>query len=442
MLLVGNGLLITLDERRGVRPKGAVAIEGNLIIEVGDTDGLKHKYPQASFIDARGKLIMPGMINAHMHLYSTFARGMSLKDPPPRNFIQILERLWWRLDKALNLDDVYYSALIPLIDCVKNGTTTILDHHASPFAVKGSLQSIARAAQDTGVRSCLCYEVSDRDGEKIAREGIEENTSFIAETRRLDDDLLAATFGLHASLTLSDDTLKACKEAAHGLDTGFHIHAAEGTADVEDSLKKSGKRVIERLADLGILGPKTIASHCVHVDDREMELLAFTGTNVVHNPESNMGNAVGYSPVTKMLDRGVVVGLGTDGFTADMFESVKVANVLHKFAQADPSAAWEEVPQLVFANNSRIASRFFSKPLGKLVPGAYADLIVVDYFPPTPLNEGNYYGHILFGVVGRAVETTIINGRVLMENRRLLFIDEEEVTAKSRELAALVWERF
>ncbi|MGI6553575.1 MAG: putative aminohydrolase SsnA [Clostridia bacterium] len=441
MLLVGNGLLITLDEKEGVRREGAVAIEGNLIKEVGDTNALKEKYPQASFLDARGKVIMPGLINTHTHLYSTFARGIALKDPPPKNFLQILERLWWRLDKALTLEDVYYSALISLVDCVKNGTTTIMDHHASPFAVRGSLRAIARAAREVGVRSCLCYEVSDRDGEEIAGEGIEENAGFIEESRQAKDDLLAASFGLHASFTLSDRTLKACKEVSARLDTGFHLHAAEDMADVEDSLKKSGKRVIERLADFCILGPKTIIAHCVHVDDHEIDLLASTGTNVVHNPQSNMGNAVGYSPVAKMLDEGVVVGLGTDGFTADMFESIKAANVLHKFALADPSAFWKEVPQLVFVNNAKIASRFFPKPLGKLVPGAYADLIVVDYYPPSPLTEDNYYGHILFGMAGRAVETTIINGRVLMENRRLLLM-EEELTAKCRELAAGVWERF
>jgi cytosine/adenosine deaminase-related metal-dependent hydrolase len=213
MLLVGNGLLITLDEKEGVRREGAVAIEGNLIKEVGDTNALKEKYPQASFLDARGKVIMPGLINTHTHLYSTFARGIALKDPPPKNFLQILERLWWRLDKALTLEDVYYSALISLVDCVKNGTTTIMDHHASPFAVRGSLRAIARAAREVGVRSCLCYEVSDRDGEEIAGEGIEENAGFIEESRQAKDDLLAASFGLHASFTLSDRTLKACKRS-------------------------------------------------------------------------------------------------------------------------------------------------------------------------------------------------------------------------------------
>lgn len=444
MFILGNGLVITLDEKGTVLQNGAVVVEGNVIKDVGDTADMKAKYPQAEFKDAKGKVIMPGMINSHHHFYSTFARGIPSKGgKPAKTFGEVLEGLWWRLDKTLTLEDVYYSAMLPIIDSVKCGVTTIFDHHASPHAVKGSLDMIAKATMEMGVRACLCYELSDRDGEKITQEGIEENVDFLKRVANNNEgDMLVASFGLHASLTLSDDTLRKAKEAAEEVGSGFHVHAAEGPEDVEDSLKKSGKRVIERLHSFGILGPKTLAIHCVHVDDNEIKLLAETETNVVHNPESNMGNAVGVSPVTKMLDAGVTVGLGTDGFTSDMFESIKVANVLHKHAAQDPSASWAEVPQMAFANNQKIAAKFFEKPLGKLVPGAYADIIVVDYCPWTPVSSDNYYGHVLFGVSGRAVESTIINGKFVMEDRKLLVVDEAEVAAKARELAAKVWERF
>ncbi|WP_338818051.1 Putative aminohydrolase SsnA [Moorella thermoacetica] len=441
MLLIGNGRLLSLVPGKPYQEDGAVAIDGDLIVAVGPTAELKARYPAAEWLDARGMVIMPGMINTHMHLYSTFARGMALKDPPPTNFLEILQRLWWRLDKALTLEDVYYSALLPLIDCIKSGTTTILDHHASPYAVTGSLEMIARAAMETGVRTCLAYEVSDRDGKEIMRQGIAENIAAIKKYRGK-EGLISATFGLHASLTLSDATLEACREAEGEVGSGFHIHVAEGIQDVEDALAKSGKRVVERLAVNGILGPNTIAAHCVHVTDREIAILKETGTLVVHNPESNMGNAVGCAPVGDMLAAGVPVGLGTDGYTSDMFESLKTANVLRKFVSGDPGAGWAEVPAMAFENNRRIASRFFPHPLGRLEPGAYADVILVDYQAPTPLGRDNWFGHLLFGFNGGLVDTTVVGGKVLMQGRRLLHLDEAAIAARARELAIKVWERF
>ena len=293
-----------------------------------------------------------------------------------------------------------------------------------------------------GMRSCLCYEVSDRDGKEVAEQGIRENVEFINSCNRTGDDMAKGMFGLHASLTLSDETLSRCCEENAGTGAGFHIHAAEGRVDLEDCLRRHGRRVIERLSDFGILGSKTIAAHCVHVDDREMDLLRESKTKVVHNPESNMGNAVGCAPVIDMLRRGVHVGLGTDGYTCDMFESLKVANILHKHHLADPKAGWAEAPDMLFRNNSLICEEYFSRPLGRLVPGAFADVIVVDYDPPTPMHAGNLDGHILFGISGPMVDTTVINGRVVMREGELTDIDEAEILAKSRELAEKVWQRF
>lgn len=442
MLLVGNGLLITRDEKNTIIEDGCVAVKDQLIVETGTTADLKAKYKEARFIDAENKLIMPGLINTHMHFYSTFARGMSGKDTPPANFGEILKKLWWRLDKTLTLEDVYYSAMVPIIDCIKNGVTTVFDHHASPNSVYGSLFTIAEATKKAGLRSCLCYEVSDRDGDRIAEEGIKENIDFINYCYKEKDSILKAMFGLHASFTLSDHTLEKCVSRNAGSGAGFHIHVAEGIEDLNDARAKYGMGVIERLKERKILGKKSIAVHCVHISENEMRILEDTETNVVHNPESNMGNAVGVSPVLEMFQKGIVLGLGTDGYTSDMFESLKAANCLHKHASKNPSAAWGEPPHMLFENNARIAENYFEKPLGRLVKDAYADVIVVDYNPPTRLNSDNLNSHILFGVSGRAVITTIINGQVVMENRRLTLLDEEEVSAKSRELADKVWERF
>jgi putative selenium metabolism protein SsnA len=442
ILLVGNGRLITRDSAVPLVEDGCVVIRDGLIVEIGATRAMLAAYPAERFVDAHRGLIMPGLINAHMHLYSTFARGMALKDDAPGNFVEILERLWWRLDKVLTLDDVYLSAVVAMIDCIRNGTTTIFDHHSSPGAISGSLFQIADAAHLTGLRSCLCYEVTDRDGADVARQSIEENRAFLDSCRQSNDNLLRGLFGLHASFTLSDHTLAECCSANAAFDAGFHVHVAEAAADVAQCQREHGKRVVERFHEWGILGSKTIAAHCVHVDDREIGLLQSTKTNVIHNPESNMGNAVGCAPVLKMVERGVRVGLGSDGYTSDMFESLKVANLLHKHESGQPAAGWTEPPAMLFERNAEIASGCFGNPVGKLVPGALADIIVVDYDPPTPITAANINGHLLFGAAGRAVRTSIIGGRVAMLDRELPGIDEAQIMAQAREAAARLWQRF
>lgn len=442
MLLIGNGKVITRDNSRPLIENGCVAVEGNKIVEVGTTQELRSKYNDARFIDAKGKLVMPGFINTHMHYYSTFARGMANDSPPAYKFSDILKGLWWRLDKKLTLEDTYYSAIMPMIDQIKNGVTTAFDHHASPYAITGSLFKIAEAAEHIGIRSNLCYETSDRDGEKIADEGIAENVEFIKYCNKKNDDMMKGMFGLHASMTISDKTLDKCLSAIAGLNTGFHVHSAEGIEDVEDSKAKYGKGVIERWYDAGVLSDKTIAVHCVHITEKEMELLKEKNAIVVHNPESNMGNAVGTSPVIKMFEKGVMLGLGTDAYTTDMMESYKVANVTQKLANMDSKVAWVEIPTMLFENNREITSRFIEGQTGILKSGALADIIIVNYNPPTPMTENNINSHLVFGVTGKDVDTTIINGKVVMEGRNLVNIDEERIMARGRELAAELWKRF
>jgi putative selenium metabolism protein SsnA len=442
ILLVGNGRLVTRDKEQPLVERGCVAIQDGLIVNVGTTAAMRQASPTAQFIDAHSGLILPGLINAHMHLYSTFARGIALKDPAPGNFLEILERLWWCLDKVLTLDDVYLSALVAMIDCIRNGTTTIFDHHSSPGAISGSLFRIADAANLTGLRSCLCYEVTDREGDEVARQSIEENRAFLESCRRSSGSLLRGLFGLHASFTLSDHTLAQCTRVASELDAGFHVHVAEAASDVAQCQREHGKRVVERFHDWGILGNKTIAAHCVHVDDREIALLQSSKTNVIHNPESNMGNAVGCAPVLRMVDRGVRLGLGSDGYSCDMFESLKVANLLHKHQSGHPAAGWTEPPAMLFDRNADLASACFGNTVGRLISGACADVIVVDYDPPTPLTASNINSHLLFGVSGRSVRTTIIGGRIAMHDRELPGIDEPAIIAKAREAAARLWQRF
>lgn len=441
-MLIGNGKLITRNPKEPFIENGCIYVENNLIKEIGKTQTLKAKYEGEEFIDARGKVIMPGMINTHMHIYSAFARGMASKGAPSLNFVEILNNLWWKIDKTLTLEDVKYSALTTYIECVKNGTTTIFDHHASQGAVSNSLFTIAEAAKEINLRSSLCYEVSDRDGKDVMEASIKENIDFMKSVNSLDDDMLRGMFGLHASFTISNDTMDKCAKAMSGMKGGYHVHTAEAIDDVYDSLKKYGKRVVERLFDFNVLGEKTIAVHCIHVNSRELDILKDTNSIVVHNPESNMGNAVGCSPAMDMMKRGILLGLGTDGYTSDMFESMKVCNILHKHQLCNPSVAWGEVPTMLFQNNAEICSRHFNKEVGVIKEGALADIIIVDYNPLTPMDENNVNSHILFGMMGRSVDTTIINGKVVMKNRELVGIDEEAIFAKSRNLASKMWERL
>lgn len=438
MLVIGNGKLFTRNDEMPFVENGAVAIEGTKIAAVGETEAIKKQYGDAEFIDAKGGVIMPAFINTHEHIYSAMARGLSIKGYNPKGFLDILDGQWWTIDRHLTLEQTKYSAVETLISCIRNGVTTVFDHHASFGQIGGSLFTIADVAKELGVRACLCYEISDRDGIDKARESVMENAEFIRYALKDDTDMIAGMMGMHAQFTISDATMELA--AANKPDeVGYHIHVAEGIEDLHDCLKKYGKRIVDRLMDFNILGEKTLLGHCIYINPHEIDLIKDTNTMVVHNPESNMGNACGCPPTMELVHRGILTGLGTDGYTHDMIESYKVANVLHKHHLCDANAAWGEVPKMLFENNAAIANRYFKTPLGVLKEGAAGDVIVVDYNPPTQLDASNINGHILFGMTGRDVVTTVANGRVLMKDREIKVIDVEEAMAKCREESAKLW---
>lgn len=438
MLVIGNGKLFTRNDEMPFVENGAVAIEGTKIAAVGETEAIKKQYGDAEFIDAKGGVIMPAFINTHEHIYSAMARGLSIKGYNPKGFLDILDGQWWTIDRHLTLEQTKYSAVETLISCIRNGVTTVFDHHASFGQIGGSLFTIADVAKELGVRACLCYEISDRDGMDKARESVMENAEFIRYALKDDTDMIAGMMGMHAQFTISDATMELA--AANKPDeVGYHIHVAEGIEDLHDCLKKYGKRIVDRLMDFNILGEKTLLGHCIYINPHEMDLIKDTNTMVVHNPESNMGNACGCPPTMELVHRGILTGLGTDGYTHDMIESYKVANVLHKHHLCDANAAWGEVPKMLFENNAAIANRYFKTPLDVLKEGAAGDVIVVDYNPPTQLDASNINGHILFGMTGRDVVTTVANGRVLMKDREIKVIDVEEAMAKCREESAKLW---
>lgn len=432
--LIGPGIVATMGSK-GVIHNGGVLVEGDRIAVVNGYDELAELYPDAERIDARGAVIMPGLTNAHTHLYGLFARGFAFGGALV-SFRQILEQVWWRLDKALTREAVRLSALCGLADHLRCGVTTVVDHHASPSFIEGSLDEIADAAEQLGIRACLCYEVTDRNGPEGAAAGIAENVRFMRSNRA------PALFGLHAAFTLSDETLLACRRAADDLGASFHIHLAEGPEDPADALIHSGQRTAHRLAKAGILRPGTFVGHGVHLDDEETAILAYTGVTLTHQPHSNMGNAVGFPRILHMRERGVKVALGTDGYTPDMLETLRAAATLHSHSTHTPSAGVGEFATVLLHDNPHLLSSLFGKPIGRLEPNAAADLVVTDYRPPTPISTENFPFHLYFGISSAHIRTVLVGGRVAVLDHRLVGLDEEALSRQAQHVAGQVWKQI
>ncbi|OQA92817.1 MAG: 8-oxoguanine deaminase [Elusimicrobia bacterium ADurb.Bin231] len=444
LTLLCNGTVVTPDK---VIDNGGVLFEDGKIVDVGNTDKVRAKVFKSSkqkihlkIIDAKKRIIMPGFINTHHHLYSTFSRGMYIPGTPAKNFVEILEKLWWKLDRVLTAEDIYYSSLIPLIECVKNGVTSIIDHHESQTFQIGSLDEIRKAVEKIGIRANLCMGVSDRY--RKGQEGLDECDRFLKSLADCPSDLVSSMVGLHAAFTVNNDILAKSVAIAKKYGVGMHIHCAEDISDQKDSVKKYKMRVVERLKKYGALGTKTALIHCIHIDEKEKKIIKDTCTNVVHNPESNMNNAVGCADALGMLSKGITVGLGTDGMSSDMLYHMRCAYVLHRHNKKDPRVAFVEAPTMLLKNNPKIIENITGKKLGRIEKGLPADLIVMDYVPPTPLTSNNILGHLIFGMVDTTVDTVICNGKTLMKDKKLEGISEDAICAKSRELSAKVWKRI
>ena len=443
-MIITNAKIITWRNPNQILEGKALRIDDGKIASIDDASEIMRQYPGDEVLDAGGQYIMPGNICAHTHFYGAFSRGMAIPGPAPANFVEILQSLWWKLDKALDSESIKYSALACLVDAIKYGTTTLFDHHASPNCIDGSLDIIEEAVEAAGLRASLCYEVTDRDGKERASAGIRENERFIQKVSRKEvSQRIRAHFGLHASLTVSDETLERCLQANSNR-AGFHVHAAEGKADQDDALQKYGKRVIERFYTAGVLGQKSILAHGVHTDAHEHELLAQTHTWLSHQPRSNMNNAVGVAPILEMLAREVPVVMGNDGFSNAMWSEWQAAYFIHKDHMHDPRAMnGYEVIKIAVENNAELATQTFDGlRIGEIREGAAADLILVDYHPITPLTVENLPWQILFGFRDGMVTATIVDGKILMKDRQLLTLDEDEIAAKAREQAQKVWNKI
>jgi putative selenium metabolism protein SsnA len=385
------------------------------------------------FVDCSGMLIMPGNVCGHTHLYSALARGMPPPPRQPRNFPEILELVWWRLDRALDHEAIRMSALSGALDAVLSGTTTLVDHHASPNAIDGSLDLMAEALDEIGLRAVLCYEVTDRNGERGAQAGLRENERFIRKNRR---GRMRGMVGAHASFTLGDATLHELSQLSRELGAGVHIHVAEDVADEDDSIRRCGKRTAYRLQEADVFGAGSIAAHCVHLDEGERDVVKAANVWVAHNCRSNMNNSVGRAAVSDLGDR---VMLGTDGIDGDMFAESRTAFFRAREDSLDETA--EEVAGML-SRGVDFASSLFGVPIGRLEVGAVADLQVLDYDPPTPLKNGNLAWHWTFAMSASAVRSVMVDGAWVVRDRTLVTIDEEKVRAEARLAAESLWQRM
>ena len=430
-LVLGGGTVV-----RSLAPPDVV--RADVIVEAGRIVSVGGPVPAAAArLDCDGCLVVPGNVCAHTHLYSALARGMPYRLAPPRTFVEILRRVWWRLDRALDVRTIRASALVGGMEALLAGTTTLVDHHASPAAIDGSLDIVADALGTLGIRSVLCYETTDRDGSARARAGLAENRRFAAAIARGGRPLARAMIGAHASFTLSEATLEACAGAARELRSGLHVHVAEDAADEEDAVARFGVRVANRLSAAGALDERTLLAHGVHLDRSEVDLVRAAGATVVHNPRSNMNNAVGRAPLAALGKR---VALGTDGIGADMFEETRAAYLRRREEDLTTGPGWA-LDRL--AESARVAGDAFGEPLlGQIRPGAPADLVVLDYPSPSPLDGGTLAAHWLFGLSAASVRDVVVGGDVVVAGRRHMRADEAALAAEARVAARRLWARL
>jgi putative selenium metabolism protein SsnA len=439
-LLIGPATLITNHASNPVLQEAGVLCSNGRIAAVGPYVELKKAHGAAKLLDAEGKVVMPAMVNAHHHFYSTFARGMPLAAGTQlRNFKEVLEGIWWRLDRALDLDAVQAGAWPPLLDSLRWGAGTVVDHHASPSAIRGSLDALAAVCGACGLRAALCYEITDRNGIEDAVLGLEENLSFISRNAT---DRLRGLIGLHASFTVSDETLELVRRTAPS-DVPVHIHTAEDGADTRHARKKHGCGVVERLEAHGLLRRNSVLAHGVHLKDDELKAIGRAGAFLVHNPESNANNAVGALDLVHAMELGVTVAVGTDGMASNMLRAAKSAYLMARHVRKDPGMGIDLCRKLLLEANMQLARELFANPrIGMLAPESPADLMVVDYLPPTPLTADTLDGHLTFGITESPILATVTDGVVRMDRKGYAGLDMNKTRKRLDTACAGVWKKL
>ncbi|MFX1485079.1 MAG: amidohydrolase family protein, partial [Promethearchaeota archaeon] len=371
-LLIKNGMIVTGDKRNTIIPEGYIRVNDGKISEIREGEP---SYLADTVIDASGCVIIPGLITAHTHLYGILLRGASLNIKPPTDFAQVLQRVWWPVDEALTVEDAYASALSAGADMLRNGSTLFADTYSGPNSIEGSLQAIAKATREIGIRGILAFEMTERNDSEEANRGLQEGIKFIESCER--EDLVSGMVSIHASFTVGDEIVRQAVEQAKLLDVPITVHTSEGLVDLYHNLETSGERTVERLDRLGLLGPRTVLGHCVHVNQHEIDLISKRRASVAHNPMSNMLNAVGVAPITAMLEKGITVGLGNDGWIFDPFENMHCALTVHRLASGNPSAIGpDEIFKMATIEGARCYG--LENEIGSLEKRKLADIVILD----------------------------------------------------------------
>ncbi len=384
---------------------------------------LNGSIPSAEIIlHCNNKIVTRSFGCGHHHVYSALATGMGAPKKIPVNFEETLKYIWWTLDVCLDAEMIEASALATAIACAKNGVTFVVDHHSSPSHIKGSLNIISKAFDKVGVSHLLCYEITDRNGKEATQQALEETEAYLSKHQGL--------VGLHASFTVSDDTLAKSAELVKKYNSGIHIHVAEDPIDETDSQKKYGKSVLERLSDFGLLqSSKTILSHCLHINDAERELIQHSDVWLAQNTDSNLNNKVGFFNSGKIAKN---VMFGTDGMHSDILKSAKTSFFAgQNFDTIDYGETYRR-----FRNIHRyVAGNNFTGD-------GENNLVVLDYNPPTEINSNNFLGHFVFSIESKHVQHVISDGKLIVKDRKVTTVNEDEIMAQSRKLSLKLWDKM
>ncbi len=435
--IVRDGVVVTMDDQRKVIEDGAVVVEGNRILEVGETPSILKSHRADTIISAKGGIVIPGLICAHTHLYGVLLRGASIGLPPSTDFTQNLQRVWWPMDQAMDLRDAYASALMSSVEFLRTGTTTFADTFSGPNTIKGVLDSVERGVDEVGIRGVLSFEATERRSCEEGEKGMKENVRFIKKPKA---GRCVGMMSLHASFTVSNSLIEKGADTARALKAPLTMHASEGRGDLYHNMERYGMRTVERLNRLGFLGPDVVLAHAVHVNGDELRLIRESGTNVAHNPMSNMLNAVGTAQVDTMRGLGINVALGNDGYIFDAFENLRAAFLIHKLHREDPRVF---SPLEVFEMATVNAARAYRlDDLGSLQTGKKADIVILKPLLPTPLTASTVYGHLVNSVAGSDVDTVLVDGEVIFAGGEPIRLDRQKAARVSQEAAASLWARL
>ncbi len=437
-ILIKNATIVTMDPKRRILKDSDILIDGSNITNIGPDI----KESADHVIDGSGRMVLPGFICGHTHLYGIMLRGAPLDIKPTTDFLQILDRIWWKVDSAFVNEDAYASALASCYEFIRSGTTCFADTYSGPGSIEGVLDAIAKGAAEVGIRGILAFEATERNSKKEGGRGLQENIRFIKKLQKTPNSLLSGMYSLHASFTLSDELIQKTREQADKLPAPLTIHTSEGLIDVYHNLERYDKRTVERLFDLGVLGQDVILAHCVHVNRDEMELIKGSGASVAHNPMSNMNNAVGISPVKEMYERGIPICLGNDGFIFDAIENIRTAYLIHKVHHLDTRVTTpQQVIEMATINGAQIYG--LSNQLGSIEPGKLADLVMLHPNPRvTPILPDGVYGYIVYGCTAHDVEHVFVNGKQVVDNHQVVSVQSEVVEKALERVVPILWEKL